>query len=94
MELIDQMGEYYYRSFVGSKGTWTLIGTRCQVNYTNPMLCIDEFKSDKGKIIEMKREEVYEWFMAGKIKALPESEIIFIKRTRKEAERLIVRRSV
>lgn len=74
--LIDASGGYVYRSFTGSNGTWTIVGTRTQVNHSNPLLCMDTFKSDKGNQVEMKREEVMHLANQGKIKPVLDSLII------------------
>lgn len=67
MKLFDNYGGYNYRSFTGDKGTWTIIGTKCQSNHKNPMLCIDTFKSDTGEYLEIKREQVSDYFDQGLI---------------------------
>lgn len=71
IKLIDQTGEYFTNGFKAGDVEWRLVGTSSQVNHKNPMLCIDTFKSDKGELIEVQRQRIFEKFIDKKITALP-----------------------
>lgn len=86
MKLIKDDGSYNCRQFVtldkdkkvvndkkGKPIIWTLIGTYCQSNYKNPLLCVDTFKSTQGVYNDKKREDVLLAFNQNKIQAVPES---------------------
>lgn len=84
MKLLNNDGSYNYNTFKGERGTWRLIGVKCHVNHTNPLLCMDTFKSNTGEYMDVKREKVFEQMALGKIHPVEDSLIKIPNLSQKE----------
>ncbi len=91
MKLLNNDGSYNYSKFAGDKGTWMITGSRSQTNHTNPFLCIDSFRNDKGETMEVKREIVFEQMSNGKIRPVEESLIKAVNIPKKEWDKYITK---
>jgi len=87
-ELFDTEFGYNYRSFTGSSGTWTIIGTEAKKSVKGS---IDTFKSDKEEKRTYKREQVIAQYEAGKIMPVETSLITIPKHDSKEFKKKLGR---
>lgn len=85
MELFDNNGSYKYRSFVGSSGTWKIVGTE---EKKTVKLTLDTFKSESGEERTYKREQVMEQFRLGNIQPVADSIITFTNYSKKQWDQL------